>query len=268
MSNEWDSAFGGTQGRSDAPAAGPPSPSAPQVVNIFSGAFGSGDRTSESGVSHLPRGAGLLSDEAAEALKLKATETGKRLADCLGKGAVRTASVAQQLSGQGASIGRSVLNRLKRERVSRRCWLTCVAVMGLAAIATAGIECYAHRGSSTVVGSTGTAVAIQGPMSRGAAPPAPSVASRPPAGQLALESGSQSTSIASVPSAVAAHPDRETSSITLSPTVAGHAPKRAKPKSHAKQNRPAPKDPWAEDANDKLGGWFKARATRPDGLRR
>jgi hypothetical protein len=202
----------------------------------------------------LPREAGLLSDEAAAAFKLKVTETGKRLAESLGKCAACTTSVARQLSGQGASHGRAIWARLRQERVSSRCWLACGAVVGLAAVAGACIEWQAHRPISPPEAPAAAQVeADQEATSASSDAPHPS--------KLPEYRGPISPTAGAIPVPLPSGGAHTLSASSRAPDVAEAAHHRLivlKPKAHTE--KPAKRDlQWEAKARSKLDHWFEGR---------
>lgn len=260
MSNEWDSAFGETKGLGDAPAAGSPSSTAAHAADDFSRAFGSGKHAAEPRTSRSPREVGLLSDETRDALKMEARDSAMRLAGSLRKGVANSASVATHLTGQGASIGRAILGWWKRERIGRRCWITCGAIAALAAMASVCIEVYARRASPVVGGPEATRSA-QETMSKSAVPPTATVVPKPPKRSSKSEHAPHPIRTASRPS-MAALPAQISSGTTKSLDVAEDIQEAPKHRSQANKNRAIPKDRWVEHANTKLDAWFRARTKR------
>lgn len=261
MSNEWDSAFGETKGLGDAPAAGSPSSTAAHAADDFSRAFGSGKHAAEPRTSRSPREVGLLSDETRDALKMEARDSAMRLAGSLRKGAARTASVATHLTVQGASIGRAILGWWKRERIGRGCWITCGAVVALAAMAALGIEVYAHRASPAGAGPK-AALPAQETMSKGAMPPIATTAREPLQGNSKPEHAPHLIGTTSRRS-IAALPAQISSGVTKSLEVAEDMQKAPKHRAQANKNGATQKDPWVEHADTRLDAWFRARAKRP-----
>ena len=78
MSTDWGNAFGSSGGSKQAPAPKADTTPAPAPKSDYSQAFGGPARVPSPKPSGAPQEVGLLSDEATEAIRAKAAETGKR----------------------------------------------------------------------------------------------------------------------------------------------------------------------------------------------